>query len=210
MKPEFALITQDYNPAPGKIETPVGKVAIASCVPDYSKKAVLLDGTPITIRPICSGDKEALQAFHNRLSQETRFLRYHYSKGQLTESDLKSFCDVDYYNDLGLVAEVERNGHQEIIGVGRFSRLPIKHTAEIAFVVQDSEQNKGLGTLLLRHIATLAWQRDIYFFFGELLRHNSRMLSILRKSDPEMKQEIDSPSTCTITLSVAEAMQRGP
>ncbi len=204
MKPEFAMITQ----APEMLETPVGEVTVSNYIPNCQKKATLLDGTPITIRPIRSSDKEALVAFHNRLSEETKFLRYHYSKGQLTDGDLKGFCDIDYYNDLGLVAESGVDGHREIIGVGRFSRLPLKHTAEIAFVVQDKDQNKGLGTLLLQHLATLAWQRDIYFFFGEVLRQNGKMLSIFRRSDPKMKQEIDSPTTCTITLSVAEAMKR--
>jgi GNAT superfamily N-acetyltransferase len=124
----------------------------------------------------------------------------------LTDSDLKNFCDIDYSDVMALVVEKERLGRLEIIGVGRYYRLPPDHTAEIAMVVQDDEQQKGIGTQLLRHLATLAWLRDIHHFTGEVLRQNGRMLSIFRKADPQMRQEVDSPSTCTIRVSVAEAM----
>jgi hypothetical protein len=174
---------------------------------DYHRNIILRDEKPASIRPIYSTDKNSLVSFYTRLSEETRFLRFHYSKGDLTDSDLKLFCDLDYQNTLALVVESEQEGQRQIIGVGRYTRLPIDHTAEVAFVVQDSEQNKGVGTHLLYHLAILAWQRDIYFFFGEVLRQNSKMLSIFRKSDPKMKQEVDSPTTCTVTISVVEALR---
>ena len=174
--------------------------------PDFRKQINLLDGGRASIRPILSDDKKAIVKFFSRLSADTRFLRYHYSKNELTDSDLKNFCDIDYSEVMALVVEKERLGRLEIIGVGRYYRIPPDHTAEIAMVVQDDEQQKGIGTQLLRHLATLAWRRDIHHFTGEVLRQNGRMLSIFRKADPQMKQEVDSPSTCTILVSVAEAM----
>ena len=74
-------------------------------------------------------------------------------KGDLTEEDLKNLCDIDYNNSLALVAEAGLNGHKEIIGVGRYYRLPSLHTAEVAFVVRDCDQKKGIGTQLLRHFS---------------------------------------------------------
>ena len=209
MSSETALILRDHNLAPGLAELGAGSAA-NNDLSDYRKEIVLRDGSPAVIRPIRSEDKGALVEFHSRLSQDTRFLRYHYSKGDLTSGDLKNFCDVDYCGTLALVAEAEREGKMEMIGVGRFSRLPLDHTAEVAFVVQDSEQNKGIGTQLLKHLSILACERGIYYFFGEVLRQNARMLSIFRKSDPAMKQEIDGISTCTITLSTVEAMRHSP
>jgi hypothetical protein len=198
MTTELALFNQELGSG----------VESANAPPAYHREIALTDGTRATLRPICSADKPALVDFHSHLSPDSLFLRYHYSKGQLTESDLHTLCDIDYSGTMALVAEVERNGKKEIIGVGRYIRLPFDHTAEVAFIVRDCDQNKGVGTQLLRHLSTLAWQKDIYFFFGEVLRQNSRMLSIFRKSDPAMKQEPDSPSTCTVTLSVAESMRR--
>jgi acetyltransferase len=177
-------------------------------LPDYRKTVELLDGRQIIIRPICPDDRLLLTVFFDRLTDETRFFRYHYSKCQLTESELKEYCEMDYQDNLALVAEIEREGKKQIIGVGSCSRLPDFYTAEVAFVVQDGEQRKGIGTQLLKHLSILAWQRDIHFFSGEILRNNAKMLSIFRKSDPGMKQVVDSGSTCVITLSVAEAMSR--
>jgi RimJ/RimL family protein N-acetyltransferase len=174
-------------------------------MPDYHQQITLLDGRKAMIRPISCDDRNELLAFHSRLSEDTRFLRYHYLKGALTEEDLNNFCDMDYHNSLALVAEMEKDGHPEIIGVGRYFRLPVDHTAEVAFVVEDDEQNKGIGTQLLKHLAILAYQQDIHHFVGEVLRQNGRMLSIFRKSDPGMGQEVDSPCTCNISISVAEA-----
>jgi hypothetical protein len=172
--------------------------------PDYQKDVNLLDGSQARIRPLLCEEREAIVKFYARLSEDTRFLRYHYHKGELTDGDIKTFCDLDYRNVLALVAEKELDGHKAIIGVGRYIRIPPDHTAEVALVVQDNEQQKGIGTQLLRHLAILASQRDIQHFIGEVLRENGRMLSIFRKADPGMGQEVDSPSTCVVNLSVAE------
>ncbi len=86
----------------------------------YHQKVKLFDGKEVVIRLINHGDKKSLSAFHARVSNESRFLRYHYFKGELTDDDLTNFCDVDCHDSLGLVAEQERDGQKEIIGVGRF------------------------------------------------------------------------------------------
>jgi GNAT superfamily N-acetyltransferase len=180
-------------------------------IQNYQRTEKLLDGRKVTIRLIMSDDKKMLTEFYSRVSNESRFSRFHYSKGELTDEDLTNFCDTDDHDSLGLVAEQAHGGQREILGVGRFYRLPAKtHTAEVAFVVQDSEQRKGIGTHLLKHLAKLAWELDIYFFLGEVLRENGRMLSILRKSDPEMHVAVDSDSSCAVTFSVAETIFRTP
>lgn len=178
-------------------------------VPDYLQNMNTLDGRKVAIRPITCNDKNRLQEFHARLSGDTRFLRYQYSKGDLTESDLHTFCNVDYHNTLGLVAETEVNGRKHIIGVGRYMRLNDPQIAEMAFVVQDSEQRKGIGTQLLKHLSILAWERGIRYFVAELLRENGRMIDILRKSDPGMRQLIEG-SCVTITIKVENAKQNIP
>jgi GNAT superfamily N-acetyltransferase len=172
--------------------------------PHYRKDIVLDDGTRFLIRPITCKDKKALLKFHSRLSPETRFLRYHYSKGELTEEDLQSFCNLDYQNAMGLVVETRDRGNKEIIAVGRYIRIPPDHTAEVALVVQDNQQGKGIGTQLLKHLAILAKEHNIQHFVGEVLRNNGKMLSVFTRCDPGMGYEVDSPSTCNINLSVEQ------
>jgi L-amino acid N-acyltransferase YncA len=176
----------------------------------FRQEITLLDGRQVTIRLIGPEDKKALLAFHTHLSEETRLLRYQYLKGDLTEDDLKNFCEIDYNNSLALVAEEGANGQRELIGVGRYYRLAYPDTAEVAFVVRDCDQKKGVGTQLLKQLALLAWQKDIHYFVAEVLRRNGKMLSIFRKSDPGMTQEADDTSSCTVRLSVAAAMHRSP
>jgi GNAT superfamily N-acetyltransferase len=177
--------------------------------PDYQPEIVLRDGFKIILRPITCDDRTEMVSFFGRLSEETRFLRYHYLKGSLTEADLSDYCELDYYDDLALVAEKRQDRNKIIIGVGRYDRLLEKDTAEVAFVVQDSEQGKGIGTQLLKHLAILAWQREVRYFTGEVFKTNAKMLNIFRKCDPRMEQVPDT-TTCDIKLSVQEAISRSP
>jgi GNAT superfamily N-acetyltransferase len=176
---------------------------------DYTHQMVTSDGQEVNIRPIKCDDKNKLKEFHSRLSSNSLYLRYQYFKGELSESDLQMFCNVDYNNTLGLVAEIKKDKQKYIIGVGRYARLNDPQIAEMAFVVQDSEQKKGIGTQLLRHLAVLAWERDIRYFVGELLRENGRMINILQKSVPKMTQ-LNEGSTCTITIKVEDARDNTP
>lgn len=179
---------------------------VESKIQYYPQKVILLDGSQVVLRLICSDDKPDLLLFHSRVSDESRFLRYHYLKGELTDSDLHNFCDTDSRDNVALVVERDQEGKKEIIGVGRYNRLPDSEMAEVAFVVQDNEQKKGIGTILLKHLATLAWQQGIRYFCGEVLRQNARMLSIFRKFDPSMELMVDDTTTCSVTVSVADAM----
>jgi len=149
-------------------------------------------------------DRDSLRAFYGRLSEDTRFLRYQYHRAEITEKELERFCDIDYDNSLALVAERGPFGQRDIIGVGRYYRLDNPAIAEVAFVIQDDEQGKGIGTQLLKHLAFQAKKNDIEYFVGEVLRNNGRMLSIFRKADPGMEHVNEDGSTCDVALSVSE------
>jgi hypothetical protein len=76
----------------------------------YTYRMITSDGQEVDIRPIKPEDKNKLQDFHTRLSEESLYLRYQYFKGALSDNDLTAFCNVDYNNTLGLVAEIEKDG----------------------------------------------------------------------------------------------------
>ena len=111
---------------------------------------------------------------------------------------------------MALVAEEAHDNELLIIGIGQYYRLRDPLIAEVAFVVQDNEQGKGIGTQLVKHLAILAWWRHIRYFTAEVMKTNWKMLSIFRKSDPEMENISEGGSTCTVTFRVAEAMYRTP
>ena len=172
---------------------------------NYRQEVILRNGDRIILRPINLQDKAALKSFYSRLSEDTRFLRYQYHKGELSDAELDEFCDIDYENTLALVAEKGPYGQREIVAVGRFYRLDDPRFAEVAFVVQDSEQGKGIGTELLKHLALQARRYDIEYFVGEVFRNNGAMMSIFRKADPGMENDAEG-STCSVSVSVAEVI----
>lgn len=177
---------------------------------DYRQEIDLLDGGHATLRPICPEDKDEMMRFFSRFSEETIILRFQYYKNCITEEEADYYCGIDYIDSLALVAEKEVNGRKDIVAVGRYNRIPNTDTAEIGLVVQDSEQEKGIGTQLLKYLSILAKENGIHSFVAEVLRINGRVMSILRKSDPKMKQEIDDHTTVCITLNVDEIIRRSP
>lgn len=168
---------------------------------DYKQWVTLLDGRRALIRPIYHTDKDALCAFFDRLSLETRFLRFHCAKAAMTEEELEFYCKVDYNGSFVLVAEITQGRCTDIVGVGRYDRLSCLDRAEVAFVVEDKEQGKGIGTQLLKKMALIARERGITTFVAELVRYNVVMLDIFRKYDPALRQVLDGNSYL-VTFSV--------
>jgi RimJ/RimL family protein N-acetyltransferase len=176
-------------------------------LPDYKKWVALRDGRQVLLRPILSSDKDAILALFDRLSIETRYLRFQHAKQKISPEELEGFCCVDYYDCFALVAEMLRSGRMEIVGVGRYIRLPRRDSAEVAFVVEDMEQRNGIGTHLLSELACFARERDVTTFVAELLNENVVMLDIMRKCDPHLIQVVDG-SSLVVTLSLDDSKSR--
>jgi len=162
-----------------------------SSPPNFRQHVTLLDGRKILIRPSAYDDKAEIAALFNRLSNETRFLRYHYYKATLSQDELESFCNVDYYDTFALVAEIRRNKRDEIVGAAHYFRLSQPDTAEVSFVVEDKEQGNGIGTNLLKILSIMAVERGITTFVAELLNENVVMLNIFRRYNPDLDQVVD-------------------
>ncbi len=146
----------------------------------YETEAILRDGSSILLRPIRREDADAWLAFLARLSPHTRYLRFHYLPREMTEADAARFVTVDYDNTFALVAEVIKGRQRDIIAVGRYYRLPGRRAAEVAFVIEDVYQRKGLGTKLMEHLAGIARDHGITAFEADVLAENEPMMSVLR------------------------------
>ena len=175
--------------------------------PDYQVSVTLLDGHIALIRQIRSADYNELRSFFGRLGPETMFLRFHYAKPVVSEQELLSYCECDCESTYTLIAQMERGGRVEIVGVGRYDRLPDTHNAEVAFVVEDKEQGNGIGTHLLAHLAVVAKEKGFAKFVAETVTYNEIMLSIFRKYDEFLRREVDGDS-CRVTFSITPT--RGP
>jgi N-acetylglutamate synthase-like GNAT family acetyltransferase len=171
------------------------------CIPVYRQWATLINGEQILIRPADPGDREALKAFFGRLGEETRFLRFHYTKAAISDEEISTYCNCDYADTFAIVAEKSRGGSNDIVGVARYDRLPAGDCAEVAFLVEDKEQGNGIGTHLVRELAEVARERGMETFVAETTTYNQIMLSIFRKYDSSLKREVDGES-CKVTYKV--------
>lgn len=131
----------------------------------------------VHVRPIRPDDGAALIAFHEALSPQSQYLRFFHAHPHLSPAEVERFTHVDYGRRLALVLELDG----ALIGVGRYDWLE-GDEAEVAFVVADSYQNRGLGALLLQRLAEAARTRGIARFVAETLPGNQRMLGVFRES----------------------------
>ena len=139
-------------------------------------KVTLADGGPVRIRPILPSDLGLLQLLHRSLSDETVRLRFFGPRRELPLRELERFVTVDYFDRLAIVAVVDG----ELVAVGRYDRPPGSIEAEVAFVVRDDHQKRGLGTVLLRNLASAAKAVGISRLVADTLPENHPMLDVFR------------------------------
>ncbi len=147
---------------------------------------LLSNGRPCHLRPIRPDDYDGIATFHKSLSPETVYLRFFAPYPELSERDLERFTRVDYTNRLALVATQAG----DIVGVGRFDRID-EHSAEIAFTIRDDFQGRGLGSVLLEHLAAAARERDITRFVADVLPNNQRMVGTFVEAGYRVSQHVE-------------------
>lgn len=136
---------------------------------------LLSDGTTVGLRPIQPTDAPAIVAMHSRFSERTRYLRYFSPYPRIPERDLRRFVNVDHRDREAFVVLAG----DQIVAVGRYERLgPASPEAEVAFVVEDAYQGRGIGSVLLEHLADAARRVGIPTFVAEVLPANGAMLRV--------------------------------
>lgn len=142
----------------------------------------------INTRDITPGDKPALRRFHARLSDESRYRRFHASKAELTQGDLKYLTEVDGHRHVALVAEdPQRPG--ELLGVARAVALDqAGGEAEIAIVVRDDAQAAGVGALLVNALRDRAFDEGMGALVAEVQADNHRALRFFQGQGARQRQ----------------------
>jgi len=160
---------------------------------EYNVKVVLKDGSVILFRPIKKDDAPEWLNFYHRLSSRSKYLRFQRSAPNMTMEDALRFCTVDYVNQFAFVAEAIEEHQKHIIAIGRYARLPAEpETAEIAFIILDSYQEKGIGTKFIEWLATVARKNDIDTFEAFVLPENHEMLAVFQGYGFHMKQLLEN------------------
>ncbi|MEJ2621166.1 MAG: bifunctional acetate--CoA ligase family protein/GNAT family N-acetyltransferase [Candidatus Thiodiazotropha sp.] len=143
-------------------------------------RAQLPNGINIVIRPIRPEDADLEQNFTRQLSNEAKYFRYMSSVQELTPEMLTRFTQIDYHNEMALIAVTEDDSHEVELGVARYVINPDKRSCEFALVVADKWQRQGIGHKLMNHLMEIARDRGLEKMEGEVLSNNFKMLDLMR------------------------------
>ncbi|MGE3539480.1 MAG: GNAT family N-acetyltransferase [Candidatus Tectimicrobiota bacterium] len=161
----------------------------------YASEELLRDGGAIRIRAIRPDDKQRLLDLFAHLSSRSVYLRFFQSKQRLSEEELRYFTELDFVHNAALVATHQEEGNEHILGIGHYYGIQDNGRpttrAEIAFEVADAHQGRGIGTLLLEHLAVLARAQGIETFEAYVLGENNRMLQVFERSGFSVQRALE-------------------
>ncbi|MBT2545057.1 GNAT family N-acetyltransferase [Streptomyces sp. ISL-44] len=164
----------------------------------WEADVVLRDGGTARIRPITPADAGRLVSFYEQVSDESKYYRFFAPYPRLSDRDVHRFTHHDYVDRVGLAATIGG----EFIGTVRYDRIGAdgrpasgpSDEAEVAFLVQDAHQGRGVASALLEHIGAVARERGIRRFAAEVLPANTKMIKVFRDVGYEQKRSFEDGS----------------
>jgi acetyltransferase len=184
-----------YDQAVADAQLPA--LAIRPYPQQYVSTCTLRDGTPIRVRPIRPEDEPALVRFHEKLSEETVYMRYLQNlklDRRVAHERLTRICFIDYDREMALVAEHTEESREEIVAVARFGKIQGSNDGDLSIVVRDDFQRRGLGAIMVQRLVEIARQEKLGRLVAYTLAENLGMQRIAeqanftldRVSDPRM------------------------
>lgn len=151
---------------------------------------VLDDGTLISFRAMNPTDEPATRDLFYSLSQETIYYRYMQHLKRIPRKQLQNFVYVDHRNEVAIVGTIPAAHGEEIIAIGRYYLDQKTNRAEVAFVVRDNWQNRGIGTFIMKHLANIARRNAIAGFTAEVLHDNKPMQAVINHSGFKVRSQV--------------------
>ncbi|MFH8977659.1 GNAT family N-acetyltransferase [Streptomyces sp. NPDC017890] len=161
----------------------------------WEADVVLRDGGTARVRPITVDDAERLVSFYEQVSDESKYYRFFAPYPRLSAKDVHRFTHHDFVDRVGLAATIGG----EFIATVRYDRIGSGGTpasapadeAEVAFLVQDAHQGRGVASALLEHIAAVARERGIRRFAAEVLPANTKMIKVFMDAGYTQKRSFE-------------------
>lgn len=138
-------------------------------------------GFKVFFRPIKMNDEPRLKGFIYSLSDDSLYRRFISARKDVPHERLQELVVIDYTREMAILAVLGDEENPEIIGVGRYSIDPGRHSAEVAFAIRDAYQNRGIGSELLAYLTFLAKRQGLLGFTAEVLVENKPMLRVFEK-----------------------------
>jgi len=148
-------------------------------------------GVEVLFRPVKISDEPLLKDFFYSLSDKSMYRRFISTRQDMPHERLQEYVAIDYTKEIAILAVVQDGEKEDIAGLGQYTIDEAAHTADIAFVVKDEYQNKGIGTELLAYLTQLAKRQGLLGFTAEVLVENQPMLHLFEKL-LDVKKTVDS------------------
>ena len=159
--------------------------------PTGLKTSLVLDnGTLIGFRPIHPTDEPRMRELFYALSRQTIYYRFFQYMKRIPQTELHRFVFVDHRNEIAIVATLPETYGEEILAVGRYYVDQKSNRAEVAFVVRDIWQNRGIGRFLLKYLSGIAKRHGISGFTAEVLRENKPMQAVFNRADGQVNSKL--------------------
>ncbi len=158
-----------------------GKLVIGP--PEFKTTHLLPDGTLIHLRPIHPTDEPRMSELFYALSRQTMYYRFMSQRKYIPRKEIQNFVFINHRTDVSIVVTLPEAYGDAIIGIGAYYLNEKTNYAEVAFVVKDDWQSKGIGSFLLKHLTVIAKRNGISGFTAEVLQRNRAMQSVLNKSE---------------------------
>ncbi|HEC03572.1 MAG TPA: GNAT family N-acetyltransferase, partial [Phycisphaerales bacterium] len=151
----------------------------------------LHNGAEIFFRPVKPTDEPALSEMLYSLSERSVQTRYMTHTMTFPHKDVQQLTNIDYRQDISIVGTVPGASGDEIVAIAQYFLDPKTLRAEVAFIVQDEWQQKGMGTLLLKYITDIARKRGVKQFYARVQPANKPMLAVFHNSGYKVNTEFD-------------------
>src|SRR4051812_16945908 len=139
---------------------------------NYSARELLSDGEPLDIRALRPEDEADMLAAVGKTSAQSMQRRFFAMKRHFSDKERTFFMDVDFKNHVAIVAVAEEAGRKIIVAGGRYIVFE-PGRAEMAFIVVDACQGRGIGSILMRHLVKIAGDAGLLELTAEVLPENA-------------------------------------
>jgi acyl CoA:acetate/3-ketoacid CoA transferase beta subunit/GNAT superfamily N-acetyltransferase len=171
---------------------------------ELERSQTLRDGTQILLRPVRPTDEPRLSDMLYSLSSDSVHKRFFTFTMAFPHKNVQQLTNIDYQQNLAIVGVVPGPSEEEIVAIGQYFLDPRTQAAEIAFIVQDDWQAKGMGTLLMKYISDIAIGRGVKRFDAKVIPSNKAMLSVFQNSGLPYRSEFDGEAY-SITFDLEKA-----
>lgn len=156
-------------------------------IEEYKSRITLKNGKTMSLRPLLPSDEIAYRNFFYSLKEETIYLRFFHS---ITIFSRKMAQDhwaiMDYRKNISLIGIVQNSGNKEIVAIGTYAKMDDKW-AEVAFVVREDYQNKGIAAYIFKELERVASANGFEGFFATTLPENKSMINLAKKCFSDIK-----------------------